>query len=65
MEEKGIQTRLYYPPIHTQPSYETSGAFETAVSVAEKGIWLPAAAYVTQEMVQHVCAEIKAWLATQ
>ncbi len=62
LESQNIQTRLYYPPIHTQPSYRRNQSFENAANVAKKGIWLPSAAYVDEGDVEHICDEIRRWL---
>lgn len=58
-----IQTRLFYPPLHTQPAYPCEGEFPVALNAARRGLWLPAAAYVDQSTVEHVSAAIRAWAA--
>ncbi len=56
---RNIQTRTYYPPINTQPSYLTEQHFEHAAHVGATGLWLPSAAYVDEKMVDRICGEIK------
>jgi dTDP-4-amino-4,6-dideoxygalactose transaminase len=62
LESQGIQTRAYYPPISSQPSYYSSTPVPVAASVAAQGLWLPAAAYVAEPIVDRVCREIMRWL---
>ncbi|MCI0398275.1 MAG: DegT/DnrJ/EryC1/StrS family aminotransferase [Chloroflexi bacterium] len=61
LEERGIQTRLYFPPVHTQPCYQAEGDFADTAAVSRRGIWLPAAAYLTQADVVRVCQAIIEW----
>jgi perosamine synthetase len=57
LESRGIQTRLYYPPLHTQPCYRTSGDFK---DISCRGLWLPAPPYLTEADVDRICQET--WL---
>lgn len=61
MAQHEIQVRPYYPPLHQQPCYATSGEYPVATRVAGQGMWLPAADYVTQEMVTKVCERVSEW----
>lgn len=61
LEARGIQTRRYFPPVHTQPCYRVTGNFKTGV-VSSRGIWLPAACYLTQAHVKQVCEAILEWI---
>jgi perosamine synthetase len=56
-----IQTRSFYPPLHTQPAYQREGEFSVAINAAQRGLWLPAAAYVDQATVERVSAAVRAW----
>jgi perosamine synthetase len=58
LASRGIHTRLYYPPLHTQPCYSATGDFK---NVSARGMWLPAASYLTQDDVQRVCQAILEW----
>ncbi|MCA9973736.1 MAG: DegT/DnrJ/EryC1/StrS family aminotransferase [Anaerolineales bacterium] len=58
LESQGIQIRLFFPPIHTQPAYEQAGAFPHACAISPRGLWLPAAAYLTEADVDRVCAAV-------
>lgn len=61
LETRNIQTRTYYPPITTQPSYYIDQDFEHSALVGRTGLWLPAAAYVNESTVDRICYEIKKW----
>ncbi len=61
LEVRGIQTRLYFPPIHTQPCYRCNGHFPHSTAVAPRGLWLPAAPYLSPADVERVCRAIVAW----
>ncbi len=58
LETQHIQTRLFYPPIHTQPCYQRAGDFNNATAVAKRGLWLPAASYLSEKEVEQVCQAI-------
>jgi len=62
LETRGIQTRLYFPPVHTQPCYHTRGDFSNAEMASARGIWLPAAPYLTEVDVERVCQAILDWM---
>jgi perosamine synthetase len=57
LETRGIQTRLYFPPVHTQPCYRTPGDFCTE-AVSSRGLWLPAGCCLTEADVDRVCQAI-------
>lgn len=61
LQEQNIQTRSYYPPITTQPSYFHERPFPHAARLGHTGLWLPSAAYLNEETVDHVCQKIKNW----
>jgi perosamine synthetase len=61
LEAQGLGTRLFFPPLHTQPAYQISGEFPNAQKAAGRGLWLPAAPDLDEAQVERVCAAIKAW----
>jgi len=61
LEERGIQTRSYFPPLHTQPCYRVEGDFEHAMVISARGLWLPSAPYLTELTIKRICDEIKAY----
>jgi perosamine synthetase len=62
LESEGIQTRLYFPPIHAQPCYQAAGDFAITQAIAARGLWLPAAPYLTEADVDRVCQAIMEWI---
>lgn len=61
MAHHEIQVRPYFPPLHRQSCYATSGEYPLATRVAKQGGWLPAADDVTQEMVTKGCERVSEW----
>lgn len=61
LQTRQIQSRLFFPPIHTQPAYRTGGEFRNAVAVSPRGLWLPSASYISEEDVDRVCRAILEW----
>lgn len=56
-----IQTRLFFPPVHTQPCYRRPGPFPGTCHVSARGLWLPSADYVTEATVEKICTHIREW----
>jgi len=63
LEGRGIQTRSYFPPLHTQPCYQMEGDFDNAMTISGRGLWLPFASYLKEQAVDRICSEIKAYFA--
>jgi dTDP-4-amino-4,6-dideoxygalactose transaminase len=63
LEERGIPSRAYFPPIHLQPFYRQTfgfeeGAFPVAESVASCTLALPFCGTMTEEQVEYVCDKL-------
>jgi perosamine synthetase len=58
LQARGIQTRLYFPPVHTQPCYRAVGSFDNTELISARGIWLPSAPSLTEADVDRVCQAI-------
>ena len=58
LKEKGIGSRLMYPPINKQVAYEVSGNHPVSTLVGEKGLWLPSAAQLTNPEITRICKTI-------
>ncbi|MCW4011344.1 MAG: DegT/DnrJ/EryC1/StrS family aminotransferase [Candidatus Bathyarchaeota archaeon] len=62
LKAKGIGTRPFYPPIHTQPPYaHVKGNFKNAEYISQKGLWLPSSSFLTDADIERVCLGIKAY----
>jgi perosamine synthetase len=60
LKMKGIDTRTFYPPIHTQPPYSlVKSDFTNSEYVSKRGLWLPSSSFLTNEDVERICSEIR------
>jgi perosamine synthetase len=59
LKEKGIGSRLMYPPINEQQAYGVAGIHTVSKLVGEKGLWLPSAAQLTNEEIDFITSTIK------
>jgi perosamine synthetase len=64
LKEKGIGTRVMYPPINSQKAYQRPGSFPVSERVGREGLWLPSSSQLTTASVQRVCAAIRAFYAS-
>lgn len=60
LKGKGIGTRPFYPPLHSEPVYGYDDLhFPVAEEVSPKGLWLPSGMAVTDEQIRYICGEIR------
>jgi perosamine synthetase len=59
LKEKGIGTRVMYPPITRQKAYQRSGSYPVSELVHEKGLWLPSSSQLSNEQIDSVCDAIR------
>ena len=60
LRTKGIDSRKFWFPIHTQPCYLTSNKeFPNCMESLPKALWLPSALTLTNDDVHKVCNEIE------
>ena len=59
LEEKGIETRPFFYPMHVMPPYRTDERFLVAEEIARNGINLPSAVSLKEEEIKLICNEIK------
>lgn len=59
LEERGIETRPFFHPVHVMPSYKKTERFRVAEELAIRGINLPSAVSLTKEEVQKIANEIQ------
>ena len=55
----GIETRPFYPPLHTQPCCEAAGDFARSDEFSAQGLWLPCGIGITDEEIKRVCACVR------
>lgn len=56
---KEIETRLFYPPIHTYFDGLEDKSFPNACWLSQHGLWLPSSTKLSLEMVDHICCVIE------
>ncbi len=62
LEERGIGTYSFYPPVHTQPPYShIKGDFPNSEYVSRCGLWLPSSSFLSDEDVDRICTEIRSY----
>jgi perosamine synthetase len=64
LEEKGIETRAFFIPMHKQPVFQKKGLFEgesyrVAEELSRKGMHLPSGSGLREEEIQLICNTIK------
>jgi perosamine synthetase len=61
LDSRGIGTRPFFPPIHSQPPYGLSGDYPGSEHVSAHGLWLPSSSFLSDEDVKRVCREIRSF----
>jgi perosamine synthetase len=61
LADRGIKTRPFYPPIHSQPAYGLTGHYPVTEAAAARGLWLPSSTFLTDDDVRHVCETIRSF----
>ena len=59
LEEKGIETRPFFYPLHVMPPYKNDEKFPVAEETSRKGINLPSGVGLMKEMIERVVNTIK------
>jgi len=64
LEEKGIETRTFFIPMHEQPVFQNRGLFKgkkypVAEDLARTGMYLPSSSGLKEEEIKFICNEIK------
>lgn len=59
LEEEGIDTRPVFPPIHTQPIYNTGQNLPVSESISETGISLPSAPNLKKDKIKIISQIIR------
>lgn len=61
LKEKGIGTRIMYPPINKQMAYQVSGDHPVSNLVGTNGLWLPSASQLSDNEIIFICSSIKSF----
>ncbi len=59
LKEKGIGTRVMYPPINKQQAYQLPGEHLVSNEIGAKGLWLPSAVQLADKEVEYIAASIR------
>jgi perosamine synthetase len=59
LKERGVGTRVMYPPINRQLAYDVPGAHPVSEEVGRRGLWLPSFTQLTDAEVDHVCQSVR------
>ena len=59
LEEKGIETRPFFYPMHVLPIYKSEGGYKIAEDLTKKGLNLPSSPKLREEEIRYVCKTIR------
>lgn len=59
LKDRGIGTRPFYPPLHSEPAFNIPGNFPVTEEISAKGLWLPSSVNLTDEQIEFICKSIK------
>jgi len=59
LKNKGIGTRVMYPPINSQVAYSQSGNYPESSFIGENGLWLPSSVQLTDENIEYIADSIR------
>jgi len=60
LNKQQIETRIFYPPIHSLPPYnESSSGFPVTEDISQRGLWLPSSVTLEEEDIMRVSRLIK------
>jgi len=55
----GIETRPFYPPLHSCPAYGQIGNFPVTKEICSRGLWLPSSVNLTEKQIRHIVSKIR------
>ena len=62
LRERGVLTREFWRPLHTQPPYQSAkGPFPASERVARGGLWLSSALDLDEADIKTACRHIRDW----
>jgi dTDP-4-amino-4,6-dideoxygalactose transaminase len=59
LKEKGVGTRVMYPPINRQNAYHLPESYPDSERVGENGLWLRSASQLSDDQIDTVCNAIR------
>lgn len=62
LKEKGIGSREFYPPLHSEPVYGYHDLhFPVTEEISTKGLWLPSSSLIMDEQIEYICSVIRSF----
>ncbi len=61
---RGIGSRPFYPPVHTQAPYRLAARYPVAESISRRGLWLPSSSFLDDETIARIGDEIRTFYRT-
>ncbi|MEM3541252.1 MAG: DegT/DnrJ/EryC1/StrS family aminotransferase [Candidatus Bilamarchaeaceae archaeon] len=58
LKEKGIGTRSFYPPLHSEPAFDYEGTFPITEDISARGLWLPSSVNLSDNDVYYIVDKI-------
>jgi len=59
LDQNNIETRPFFPPLHTLPPYKMSdNSFKVSLVSSERGLFLPSSSTITRSQLKYVCKKI-------
>jgi perosamine synthetase len=58
LKEKNVETRIFYPPLHSEPAYGYKEKYPVTEEISQKGLWLPSSWFLADEQISYVCSRI-------
>lgn len=65
LNERGIDSRPTFVPIHTMPPYQTAEWFPNSEAIANRGLSLPSSVDLKESDVERVCSVLRGCIASQ
>lgn len=63
LHERGIGTREFYPPLHSEPAYHYEGKYPITEEISSKGLWLPSSSKLKDNDIEFICESIADFIA--
>ena len=59
LKQNKIGSRVMYPPINKQKSYNIKGEHKISNEIGKNGLWLPSSSKLTNVQIDYICKKIK------
>jgi len=59
LNKRGVDTRSFFPPLHTQPIYSSLSSFPVSDYLFQNGLSLPSYPTLTEKDIKYICGIIK------